>query len=483
MPNAPRFRYQALSLLLTVTAFVAIFVACGAREDPPLVTVAPTETAVAPTATAVPPTVEPGPTTTPRPSPTPMPMLPTQTPAPRPSPTPFPAVQRPPPIPSGFTDEVYAVLQALVEDHSPRESATGQELAAAQYLGQRLSALGYETLIQDFTVDQMMASVELTSPTIDVPDATESLPISGSLEGISTGLLADVGHAFEDDIPAEGLNGLIALIERGTITFEAKVEHVADAGAIGAIVFNNESGNFRGRFANPSSIPAVAVSQADGRALLDYIEVGEVAATVSVGLSAAPSRNVVADLPGRPGTVRTVILGAHYDTVADTQGASDNTSGVSTVLTMAKHIADRQYPFNIRIVLFGSEELGLFGSRHYVDNMSQEQIDNTLAMLNFDAFGTGTTLAVAGDDEFTAEAQRIGQDLGLDILSEGPGQGMSDHAAFQAVDIPVLFLLSNDLSRINSPEDEIQYINPNLLGYAAEIGMALLEWLATGTEA
>ena len=469
-------------LLLLVIVTMAVLVACGGQEAAPAPTVAPTETAALPTATAAPPTVEAGPTSTPRPSPTPMPMMPTQTPVPRPTSTPAPTVIPTPAAPSVLADEVFKTLQELTEEYSPRESATDQELEAAQHLRERLSDLGYDTSLQDFNVTLTLARVELASPTGETPEAPRSVPISTSVQGIATGLLTDVGRAFEEDIPADGLEGMVALIERGDITFEEKVKRVAEAGAVGAIVFNNERGLFFGRFANQPSIPAVAVSQADGRGLLELIEQGELGATVSVGDETSPSRNVIADMLGSVGSDRTVIIGAHYDTVPNTEGASDNGSGVSTVLTVADHIADRDYPFNVRIILFGAEEVGLFGSRHYVDNMSQQQIDSTVAMLNFDAFGSGRTLQMAGDIELTAEATRIGNNLGMNLGTFSEEQwgrlgGASDHAPFRLAGVPVLFLISDDISRINSPLDEIRHINPELLGRAAEIGILMVEWL------
>ena len=471
-------------LLMLVIATVAVLVACGGQEATPAPIAAPTETAAPPAATVAPPTVEPGPTSTPRPSPTPMPMMPTQTPAPRPTSTPAPAVIPIPAAPSVLADEVFRTLQELTEGYSPRESATEQELEAAQHLRGRLSDLGYETSLQEFSVTLTVARVELASPAGDTPDAPRSIPISTSIQGIATGLLTNVGRASEEDIPTEGLEGRIALIERGDITFEAKVKRVAEAGAVGAIVFNNDRGLFFGRFANQPSIPAVAVSQADGRDLRDLIEQGELGATVSVGDETSPSRNVIADKRGGAGgdPPRRVIIGAHYDTVPNTEGASDNGSGVSAVLTIADHIADRNYPFDVRVILFGAEEVGLFGSRHYVDDMSPDEIANTIAMLNFDAFGSGSTLQIAGDIELTTEATRIGNKLGLDpgTFSEeqwGRLGGASDHAPFRLAGIPVLFLISDDLSRINSPADEIRHINPQLLGRVAEVGVLMMEWL------
>ena len=455
-------------LPLVATALLAVLVACGGQEASP--------DAAPPTATAAPATA----TATPRPSPTPMAMLPTQTPAPRPTPTAAPAVATA--IPSALANRVYSTLVELTQQYSPRESATDQELRAALHLRERLSDLGYDTSIQDFSVSLLRAGVELESASGDSPRSPRAIPISMSQHGTATGLLADAGRAYAEDIPAEGLKGRIALIERGVITFEEKVDRVADAGAVGAIVFNNEEGLFRGTFSAESRIPAVAVSQSDGRSLLALLEQGKTEATVSVGEQDSPSRNVIADKRGPTDDGRTVIIGAHYDTVADTEGASDNGSGVATVLTLAEHMAERDYPFDMRIILFGAEEVGLLGSKYYVDNMSAEDIDNTIAMLNFDAFGSGTTLEAAGDPELIAAASESGRDFGLDLgrFSEEAWSslgGASDHGPFRLAGIPVLFLISDDLSRINSPADELRQVNPHLLGIATEIGIHMLDWL------
>ena len=61
-----------------------------------------------------------------------------------------------------------------------------------------------------------------------------------------------------------GIEGKIALIERGEITFSSKVARVHDAGAVAAIIYNNEQGNFRGTLRGRSQIPAISLSRADG---------------------------------------------------------------------------------------------------------------------------------------------------------------------------------------------------------------------------
>ena len=456
-------------LPLFAAALLAVLVACGQADSP--------ANAVSPTATPAPTTasIEP----TPRPSPTPMAMLPTQTPAPRPTPTFAP----PTAVPSALASRVYSTLVEFTEQYSPRESATNQELQAALHLRDRLDELGYDTSIQDFTVNLLTAGVELHPTTGDAPGAPRAIPISMSIHGSATGVLAYVGRALEGDIPTGGLEHRVALIERGRVTFEEKVDRVAEAGAVGAVIFNNEDGLFRGTFTRESRIPAVAISQADGDRLLELIVQGELEAMVQIGAAESPSRNVIADKPSTTGDGRTVIVGAHYDTVANTEGASDNGSGVATVLTLAEHIAGRDYPFDVRIILFGSEEVGLLGSQHYVANMSDEEIGDTIAMLNFDAFGSGATLQASGDPDLIAAASKSGSNFGLDLgrFSEEAWAtlgGASDHGPFRLAGIPVFFLISDDLSRINSPADELRHVNPHLLGIATEIGIHLLDRLA-----
>ena len=73
------------------------------------------------------------------------------------------------------------------------------------------------------------------------------------------------------------------------------------------------------------------------------------AATVSVEPTSLPSRNVIAEKPGRSESGGTIVVGAHYDTTPDTQGANDNGSGLSVVMTMAELTADTDYPVHPQI--------------------------------------------------------------------------------------------------------------------------------------
>ena len=350
----------------------------------------------------------------------------------------------------------------LTSDHSPRESGSDQEMEAALYLQKNLDSLGYETSLQEFNTPQIFwTDLHLTSgegkPLMDTEDS-HLHPVSVMLpgDGSATGLLTYVGDALQEDIPDHGLEGRIALIDLGATTFREQVDRVADAGAPGAIISRAELYDILIPYTYRAAIPVLWLSPAEARAVLQLIEQGEeVSATIAIHMrDTGVSQNVVADLRKSANDDRVVILGAHYDTVEDTQGASGNGSGLAALLIVARHIVDRDYPFEVRIVLFGGQVIGLFGSQHYVESMSREEIDGTIAMLNFDSLGSGSGLKTSGDYDLTSEAIRIGKEMGAPISLEGGGWATSDHAPFDEVGIPVLFLSSSDISRINSPADE-----------------------------
>ena len=192
--------------------------------------------------TSGPPTSTPAPaqTATPLPpSPTPIPPAPTATAVPSsPTPTPpTPTATAVPAPPAQTTDtlleeKTFAFLEHLTAEFSPRESATDEELAAAHFLRNELEDLGYDVYIQDFEATRPFAEVRFARASDADSDVIETLPIWGSIEGTGMGTLADAGKAFEEDIPDGGLDGKVALIERGTITFQEKVTRVAEAGAV-----------------------------------------------------------------------------------------------------------------------------------------------------------------------------------------------------------------------------------------------------------
>ena len=344
--------------------------------------------------------------------------------------------------------------------------------------------MGYDPVLHEFDVTLRRARVALTSSSRDLPESPRGLPFWDSPDATATGRLVHVGLAYEEDIPVDGLEGAIALIERGETSFREKVSRSVEAGAIGAIVYNNLEGPFYHWSAVNPSVPVMSISHADGLDLVDLVKQGDVGATISIGMEDLSSQNIIAIAPSATSTDRTVVIGGHYDTVISTEGASDNASGVAAILAMAEQIRGHSYSFDVRIILFGAEEDGLHGSIHYVDTLTSDEISNIVAMLNFDAFGIGTSLMYMSENHLTLEARKFAiERYGMEMsrFNEDPWSaygGAGDHAPFRRAGIPTMSLISDDIEHINSPADEMHLINPELLGRATEIGLHMLEWLS-----
>lgn len=80
----------------------------------------------------------------------------------------------------------------------------------------------------------------------------------------------------------------------------------------------------------------------------------------------AVHQNLVLDLPGQGTRKREiVIVGAHYDSVADCPGADDNGSALAAMLEIGRTLAPLPHEHDLRLVAFDLEETGFRGSRHH----------------------------------------------------------------------------------------------------------------------
>lgn len=98
-----------------------------------------------------------------------------------------------------------------------------------------------------------------------------SEPMTYSPLGSVTATAVDCGLGEIGDFPGS-VNGNIALISRGNISFVDKVINAKNAGAIAAIIYNNTGGVLSGTLGSPGDyIPAVGIAQADGPDLAGQI--------------------------------------------------------------------------------------------------------------------------------------------------------------------------------------------------------------------
>jgi aminopeptidase YwaD len=391
----------------------------------------------------------PEPTSTPVPSPTRVvaPPTPTSVPVAPSTPTmaPTPALAptaTPSPVPAAFSGQrAWEDVRHLAVEIGSRPSDTEEQREAARYIRDQFIAMGYGAELEPYTFAQFREKV--AQLVVEQPQqvAVEARAVVYSGSGSVQEQLAFVGLGRPSDFPAAGLQGRIALIERGQITFEDKVANAIAQGASAVVVYNNQPGSFPATLLTPATVPAVAISQVDGQRLRDLLRQGPVTARVSVEAGTVPveGNNVVA--PHRVSTDRrTVVIGAHYDSVDAGPGANDNASGVATMLEIARVARDRSYPFDLVFVAFGDEEIGLIGSNRHVQKLSDAQRQQIVAMINLDMVGVGERIQFGGTDWLAGLAEESARRAGYAGSQINLPSGMSsDHASFMAAGIPSVF--------------------------------------------
>jgi Zn-dependent M28 family amino/carboxypeptidase len=287
---------------------------------------------------------------------------------------------------------------------------------------------------------------------------------SGTVEALVASVSATAGQggcvsSDWDDFPA----GAIAVAGPGPCFRRDQVIEAQQAGAVGLVVAYPSwaTGEVRRPtllFPDGIDIPAVSASAAVGEALIAAAEAGaSVRLEVHTLNEQRTTRNVIADRAGnQPDEV--VMAGGHLDSVMDGPGINDNGSGTMTILELATRLA--QLPTTERSVRFGlwaAEEIGLYGSRSYIDQLGTQTGANCwpyvcrtadrseiVAYLNLDMVASpnfvravyagegGPAGSQAITDLFTSYFDAIGLNWELEDVG-----GASDHAPFADVGIPV----------------------------------------------
>ena len=306
----------------------------------------------------------------------------------------------------------------------------------------------------------------------------------------AAGTLTPVGLGRSEDLPPGGLQGKVAWFQpqdgilgdkRSLQDLHEKVRKTAEAGAVAAVISGNlDFYSYSPLLTAESAIPALLFNKSVGELWTDTLSGGQVEISVNVEVQELESRNVVAEIKGIGDGL--VIVGGHYDIVPATRaGANDNTSGIAVVLSLAEALAGRSLPFSVRFIAFGAEELGLYGSRHYVASLTKAELARIRVMMNFDVVGSGVQLEVAGHQEFSDLALKIAAELEIEVQPGSlPPGAASDHVPFEDEGIPALMLFGSDVSRIHTPEDRLEFVQPELLGGAYLIALAILQSQALG---
>jgi Zn-dependent M28 family amino/carboxypeptidase len=313
----------------------------------------------------------------------------------------------------GMKEHMRALQDIAIANDDNRAATTPGYDASVEYVANRLRRAGYRVSLDSFDFadwEQLGPStLERTAPepTVWVED-TDYIVAEFSAAGDVTGEVFVAGNTTIPP-PGPGLGnsgcapgdfagaaGKIALIQRGECPFVQKFANAEAAGAIAALIFN-DGGEGReepiGVTTNTdTAIPAAMISNDIGEALVAQAATGPVTLHFVVNAQTTPVEqfNVIADTP-RGNKWRTIVVGAHLDSVEEGPGINDNGSGTAGILEIAEEMAElKQKPRNrVRFAFWGAEEAGLVGSTAYVEEQVENGgIDQIEANLNFDMIGS-----------------------------------------------------------------------------------------------
>lgn len=229
------------------------------------------------------------------------------------------------------------------------------------------------------------------------------------------------------------------------------------AGAVGIVTSNWSGvvGTNKIFAAHTDQIPAVDMALEDYGMLYRLAENGKKPVihiqANSKDLGTVPTYNTIAEFKGNEKADEYIILSAHLDSWDGGSGATDNGSGIITMME-AMRILKKVLPNPKRSIIvgnWGSEEQGLNGSRAFVED-HPELLDKVQVVFNQDN-GTGRIVNISGRGflhayEFLGDwLSAVPSEYKTDLKTDFPGTavgGSSDHISFVSKDIPAFMLSS-----------------------------------------
>ena len=227
-------------------------------------------------------------------------------------------------------------------------------------------------------------------------------------------------------------------------------------------------------------------------------------------------QNLEVRLPGTDASGKTVVVGAHYDSVAGARGADDNASGAAGVLELARVLQGSVHRKAIRLVLFVNEEPPFFqtesmGSLVYARQLKSEHV-SVSAMISLEMLGfysdvpgsqkypallglfypdRGNFIAFVGNPESRSLVRQSVRKFrettkfpseGIAAPAEWPGVGWSDHWSFWQEHYPAIMITDTALFRYpyyHTPFDKANRVDFEKMARVVEGVRRVVESLAT----
>jgi hypothetical protein len=209
--------------------------------------------------------------------------------------------------------------------------------------------------------------------------------------------------------------------------------------------------------------------------------------------------NLVGVIPGSRAewADQSVVVVAHYDHLGlgwpDVHegdegkihnGADDNASGVAVLLEVARILADGEPPARSIVFLVPSgEEMGLRGSRHYVESVTAYPVGGIIAAINLDTvgrLGDGELLVLGAGSarEWPHLFRGISHTSGVPTSPVGDDPGGSDQKSFLDAGIPAVQLFTGPHLDYHRPGDDVAKLDLPGMVSVARVTYEAVKYLA-----
>lgn len=359
-----------------------------------------------------------------------------------------------------------------------RLAATAGENAGIELISKFVETCGFKPDVESYEINSFNAgTAEITVGELKV----NAVPFGLCADVELSGELAFVENADRIKVDQGLYNGKIILCYGQP----RDLNNVMKEGGIKAFIRITpphrkayQAGHHQTAF-DEGAMPVVTVTYEDGVAL-SKLSGSELSLKIEQNSFKANAHNIVVDVKGTNPDNNLTTLVAHFDTVANTPGSSDNAAGCACLVKILEFFGQNPPRRDLRVVFCSGEELGLLGSRAYVDAHKEEIEKRVKLNINIDVSGDslGTDqFTVLGTKEILGYVDGIARENGLffktalDIYS-------SDCMPFAEQEVPTINIArfgGAPSFYIHTEEDTPKHICNDALNRSATAGRLILD--------
>ncbi|WP_038337318.1 M28 family peptidase [Empedobacter falsenii] len=388
--------------------------------------------------------------------------------------------------------EAYQQLKKATETIGHRATGTENGRIAEEYAANLLRSYGYDVSFQEFTFsgwNRRSLDLKINNQPIKAVALAHS-PANVSLSGE----LIDLGNGLEEDYKKIGdkVKGKIVFAALGLLDGTPKeIENLHRSektalaekyGAKGIILFNRPAGGIlltgtASVTGEIIKIPAINISLEDGLKIKENLSKGKEIAKIEMknDVGQMKGRNIIAKKIGSKFPNEKIVLGGHLDSWDLATGAIDNGVGSFSVMDIARTYKklNLQNDRTIEFVLFMGEEVGLIGSKYYVNQALKDgSINQIKAMSNMDMttnpksyYSTmESNLPILTD--YANDVQKVIPDFKLKTFASVDLH--SDHQPFMLQGVPIIGLSD---SQFTKGALNCYHANCDTFDYVEEVGL------------